>query len=125
MKKVILVVSLLIGICSAALAEEPQNYAQVSLSGPGSGKTPPSRDQYITLVVDGANITYEGTVVPSHDVVPFVNGLLKEKHVSIIGIYVRTGSKYGDVIRAVDALRETTAKNISVSMVEIAPGREP
>jgi len=33
--------------------------------------------------------------------------------------------KYGDLVRAIDVLRQTDAKNIGVSMKELPAGREP
>jgi hypothetical protein len=54
-----------------------------------------------------------------------VNKLLSVRDVSYIGVYTREGTKYGDVVRALDILRSTKAKNISLSMVELPLGREP
>ena len=54
-----------------------------------------------------------------------MNGLLAEKKATYVGIYVRVGSKYGDVMRAVDLLRKSTARNIGVSSIEISGNREP
>ena len=39
--------------------------------------------------------------------------------------YAREGIKYGDLVKAIDALRKTDAKDIAVSTVELAMGREP
>lgn len=55
--------------------------------------------------------------------VEYVNTLLKTKDVSYIGVYTREGVKYGDVVRAVDVLRKTNAKNIGISMTELPAGR--
>jgi biopolymer transport protein ExbD len=114
-----------IGLCSGLLAEERREYPQVSLCGPGGSKTPISRDDYIVLVVEGPTLSYEANPIPGADVVEFVNHLLQVKKVSYIGVYPREGTKYGDVVHAVDLLRGTSAKNIGVSMKELPLGREP
>lgn len=77
------------------------------------------------MVVEGDSLSYDGNPIPSADVVHYVNKLLDVKKVSYIGVYSREDTKYGDVIKAIDVLRGTTAKNISVSMVELTPGRVP
>jgi biopolymer transport protein ExbD len=114
-----------IGLCADVLAAEKQEYPQVSLCGSGGAKSPTSPDQFITLVVDGPVISYDGSPIPINGVVDYVNVLLKTKDVSYIGVYTRVGTKYGDVIRAIDLLRGTKAKNIGLSMTEIPVGREP
>jgi hypothetical protein len=63
--------------------------------------------------------------VPDDGLVEYVNNVLKVKGVSYLAVYVREGVKYGDVMKAIDALRKTTAKDIGVSTVELANGREP
>ena len=125
MKHRILLAVLAVGLGSALLADEPRSYAAVSLCGPGGGANPIKRSEYIVLVVEGPNLFFETTPVPSGRVVEYVNTLLKAKGVSYIGVYAREGTKYGEVIHAVDQLRATDAKNIGVSMTELPFGREP
>ena len=55
----------------------------------------------------------------------YVNETLKSKNASFLGIHIRQGIKFGDVVKALDELRKTDAKSIGVSMVELAPGKEP
>ena len=114
-----------IGLCADVLAEEKRAYPQISFCGPGAGKTPVSRADFIILVVEGPTISYEASPIASTTVVEYVNNLLKIKNVSYLGVYIREGTKYGDVVRAIDTLRLTDAKNVGVSMVEIPVGREP
>ena len=121
----ILLAVLAVGFGTAVLAGENRDYPKISLVGPGGGANPISRDQFITLVVEGPFISYEKTQIPSAGVIDYVNDLLKTKGVSYIGVYTREGVKYGDVIRTVDILRQTNAKNIGVSMIELPVGREP
>ena len=75
-----------------------------------------SRDQFVTLVIDGPVLMYESTPIPNDEVVAYVNKLLQMKGVAYIGLYIRDGTTYGDVIRAVDTLRKTNTKSIGVSV---------
>jgi biopolymer transport protein ExbD len=125
MKHRILLAVLAVGLGSALFADESRTYAAVSLCGPGGGTNPIKRSEYIVLVVEGPNLFFETTPVPSGHVVEYVNNLLTAKNVSYIGVYAREGTKYGEVINAIDQLRATNAKNIGVSMTELPFGREP
>ena len=77
------------------------------------------------MVIEGPHISYETNQIPGTEVVEYVNKLLEVKNVSYIGVYTREGTKYGDVVRALDVLRGTKAKNIGLSMTELPLGREP
>ena len=114
-----------LGLCSDVLAEVRQDYARISLCGPSGGKTSKNPSEFIILVIDGATVSYEAYPIPTGEVVEFVNNLLTAKEVSYIGVYAREGTKFGDVVRAMDALRKTRATNIGLSMTQIALGREP
>lgn len=118
---------LLVVFCAASFvrAEGNSDYARISFIGAGKGKTAPDRDAFVILVVEGPYITYEKNRVPADGLVEYVNNVLKLKGVSYLAVYVREGVKYGDVMKAVDTLRKTTAKDIGVSTVELANGREP
>ena len=110
----------------AARAQGSGEFASVSVTYPGkpTGHTL-TKDEFVSLVVDGPTICHEGSAIPMEQVVSLVNGLLAEKKATYVGIYVRVGSKYGDVMRAVDLLRKTNARNIGVSSLEISGNREP
>jgi biopolymer transport protein ExbD len=125
MKYRILMALLAIGLCSDGLAQANGEFPRIGLVGAGAGKTPVSRDQFIILVVEGPYLSYEKNQIPDGGVVEYVNTLLKTKDVSYIGVYTREGVKYGDVVRAVDVLRKTNAKNIGISMTELPAGRNP
>jgi hypothetical protein len=114
-----------IGLGADVPAAEKRDYPQISLVGPGAGKNPVSRDQFVILVIEGPYISSDAKPIESAGVVDYVNTLLKIKNVSYLGVYMREGAKYGDLVRALDLLRKTNAKNIGVSMVEIPAGREP
>jgi biopolymer transport protein ExbD len=106
-------------------AEEKSDHPRISFVGPGAGTTSISRDQFVLLVVEGAFLSHEQTPIADAGAVEFINTLLKTKNVSYVGVYTRQGAKYGDVIRAVDLLRKTNAKEIGVSLMELPPGRQP
>jgi hypothetical protein len=125
MKYHIFIAFVAIGLCASLIAGEKTDYPRISLVGPGSGKSPINRDQFVMLVVEGPYISFEKNPIPANGVVEYVNKLLKVKGVSYLGIYTRKGIKYGDLIRAIDVLRKTDARDIGVSMVEIPDGREP
>ena len=125
MTKRLMIAALELGLCTGLLAEEKQEYAQISLCGLSGGKTTKNPSEFVTLVVEGSILFHDGTAIPSVGVVDAVNTLLKAKDTTYIGIYVREDTKYGDVVRALDALRKTNAKNIGVCMAELAYGRDP
>jgi biopolymer transport protein ExbD len=114
-----------IGLCSEILAVEKPDYPNISMVGPSHSKNPVNRDEYVIPVVEGPFISYEGQRIPSTGVVDYVNSLLKVKHASSIGVHAREGVRYGDLVRALDLLRATNARDIGVSLVELPLGREP
>ena len=111
--------------CAAAPAQAADDYAKVSVTYPGKSGHTLGKSEFVSLVVDGPTICYEGSAIPTDEVVSLVNGLLRDKKATLIGVFVRAGSKYGDVMRAVDLLRKTNACNIGVSSMEISGNREP
>jgi biopolymer transport protein ExbD len=121
----ILIAVVAIGLGADGLAAEKTDLARVSFSLPSQSKNPTPPGEVVFLVVEGATLSHDASPVPEADVVNYVNKLLEIKKASYIGVYSREGAKYGDVIKAIDALRGTNAKNISVSMVELARGRQP
>lgn len=125
MKKTILFAILALGFASHALASDKTDYPPISFVVPGVGSTPVDKTQFLTLVVEAGFITHSGTPIPSDGVVAYVNHALKAQGASFLGVHIRTGIKFADVVRALDELRKTDAKNIGVSMVELPLGREP
>jgi biopolymer transport protein ExbD len=121
----ILLAVVAIGLGADGLAAEKTDHPRVSFSLPSQNPNPTPREQVVFLVVEGATLSHDTSPILDADVVNYVNKLLEIKNASYIGIYSREGTKYGDVIKAIDALRGTNAKNISVSMVELARGRQP
>ena len=122
----LLIAAFALGFCAELFAVGQSDYPRISFSSPGTSSKPPrSRDEFIFLVVEGSSLSYDGNPVRTADAVDYVNKLLETKKVTDIAIYVREGSKYGDLIQALDVLRGTQAKNIGVNMVELQAGRTP
>lgn len=120
----ILILVLVIGLGARLQASESPEYPHIALVGPGGGRNPINANEYITIVVEGPYLSCEGTQIPDATAVDYINKLLKTKGVTYIGVYPREGIKYGDLVRAIDILRRTEAKNVGVSMLELKIGRE-
>ncbi len=116
---------LVLGLVTTASAAARKDPPQISMVAPSSGKSTVNRDQLVLLVIEGPFLSHEQKPVADAGVVEFVNGLLKAKGGSYLGVYIREGVKYGDVVRALDTLSLTEAKNIGVSLMELPAGREP
>lgn len=125
MKSRLLIALFAIGLCADALAEGRKDHPQIAMVAPSSGNAPVDRDRLVLLVVEGPFISHEQTPIQADRVVSYVNELLRIKGVSYVGVYSREGVKYGDVVRALDTLSLTNAKNIGVSMLELPIGKEP
>jgi len=105
-------------------ASDDLDYSRITFVGAGKGKAM-DRDQFVTLVVEGPFVSFDKSRIPDDALVPYVNRLLKDKGVSYLAVYAREGIKFGDLVKAIDALRKTAAKDIGVSTIELAVGREP
>jgi hypothetical protein len=113
-----------IGLSSSLVAEQRREYAEVSFCVPGGSKHPIARDQFVTLIIDGPVLMYESNAIPDAEVVSYVNELLQGKNVSYLGVYIREGTTYGDVIRTIDTLRKTNTKSIGVSVSSVPVSRK-
>jgi biopolymer transport protein ExbD len=125
MKSRLFIAVLAVVLCSDLLAAEQRKFAEVTLCGAGGNTTHISQKEFVILVVQGPDLFFDKKPIPAAQVVDFVNGLLKANNLSYIGLYAREGTKYGEVVRAIDTLRATDAKNIGLSMTELPIGREP
>jgi len=124
MKRLIPTTVLAVGLCADGLAAAKSDTAPYSLCAPGSSKNPVPKNEVLVLVIEGPMLSYDAKPITATGVVETVDDLLKANQASYIGVYTREGIKYGDVVRALDVLRQTTAKNIGVSMSELPAGRE-
>ena len=99
----------LIGTASLA-AESPS----VVLSYPGA-KSAVAKSDVVTVVVDKGVYTVDGTLVPEANLVPYVNGLLRDKPSGLVCVYVRENATLGEVVHSVDQLRTTHATTVALS----------
>lgn len=125
MKRTLLLAMIAIGLGAELLAVEKKDLPQISFVLPSNSGSAVSRDQFVTVVVEQGFISHEEKPIAPEAVVAYVDNALKTQNASYIGVYIREGIKYGDVVRALDVLRQTTAKSIGVSMIELAAGRKP
>lgn len=125
MNKIILSGILAFGLCAGAFAADKKDYPPISLVGPGSKGSGIPRDQFVVLVVESGFISHEKNPIPGDSVVTYVDNALKAQNASYIAVHIREGIKYGDVVRALDTLRQTAAASIGVSMIELPVGRDP
>lgn len=124
MKKHILLVVLASGLGANLFAEEKKSYPPISFVVPGTSNSPASRDEFIFLVIEGAFISHENKPIPPDGIVAYVDTAMQAQGASYIGVHIREGVRYGEVVRALDTLRHTSAKSIGVNMVELPVGRE-
>ena len=117
----------LLGIClfAGALAAERAAHPPISFVLPGSGSSTVDRTQFLIVVVEPGFLSHENTPLPSDSVIAYINNALKAQGASYLGIHVRQGVRFGDLVRALDELRKTDAKSVGVSMSELPVGRDP
>lgn len=116
---------LFLALLADLVAADRNDYPQISFVVPGNSSSSVSRDQYLILVVEPGFISHAGEPISSEDLVAYVDTALKAQNASYIGVHIREGVRYGEVVKALDALRKTTTKSIGVSMAELPVGREP
>jgi biopolymer transport protein ExbD len=114
-----------VALYSSVLAEGERESPRVSLCNAAGFCVPPLKDNFVLLVLEDGVLHYEKKPIPNAEVTSYVNGLLKYKKALYVGVYVREGTKFGDVVRAVDLLKGTDAQHIGVSINEIPNNREP
>lgn len=122
MKPRIVMVLLALGLCTGGYASGNTDLARISFVKPGVGVRSNEPSPHVKLVVEGAFVSHDKTPLPAEVLIEHVDKLLKANNASSLAIYVREGTKYGDVVRALDTLRKTAAKDIGVSTVEIPTG---
>ena len=124
MKKHILLAILALGSLADVFAKTGKEYPPISFVVPGTSSSSVNRDEFVFLVVEGEFISHENKPIPHDGVAEYVDTALKAQGASFIGVHIREGAKYGQVVRALDALRQTSAKSIGVNMAELPVGRE-
>jgi hypothetical protein len=125
MKKTILFILLALGVSAKVIAASSPEYPPITFVAPGAGSSNVDKSKFIILVVEPGFLSHNGIPIPQGGVVAYVNSTLKAQGATFLGIHIRQGIKFGDVLKALDELRKTDTKSIGVSMVELAPGKEP
>jgi biopolymer transport protein ExbD len=124
MTKYIILPLLVLAVGANAFADGRKDYPPIALVVPGGSGSSTSPDQVIFLVIEGPFVSHEKRPVPSDEVIAYVDTALRAQGASYVGVHIREGVRYGDVVRALDALRLTSAKSISVSLAELPIGRD-
>lgn len=122
MKTRLVMVLLALGLSASAYASGNTDLGRISFVKPGAGVRTSEPSPHVKLVVEGAFVSHDKTPLPAEVLIEHVDKLLKANNATSLAIYVREGTKYGDVVRALDTLRKTAAKDIGVSTVEIPAG---
>lgn len=124
MKRCLVIAAVALVLSGTGLAQSRAGYPEISFVGPSSGRPTLTKDQLVTLVIEGPFVSHEKAPIAPDIIVGYVNDALKSKGVSAVGVHIREGVKYGDVVRVLDTLSQTDARSIGVSMVELAAGRD-
>jgi biopolymer transport protein ExbD len=125
MKKSILLLIFTLSLSAQGFAASDADYPPISFVGPGKAGSSVDKTQFLVLVVEQGFVSHNSTPIPQGGVINYINSTLKAQGASFLGVHIRQGIKFGDVVKALDELRKTNAKSIAVSMVELAPGKEP
>ncbi len=114
---------LALGLGTAAHAAT--DHARIAFVKPGVAKgVVMDSSQYVKLVIEGPFVSHDKIPVSDEGLIDYVDKILKSSGATYLAIYVREGIKFGDVVRTLDSLRKTSAKDIAVNTVEIALGRD-
>ena len=91
---------------------------------PSAGTSAVSKDQFLVVVIESAQISHHGVPISADGLVDYLNETMSAENTVYLAVHIREGVTYGDVVHSLDALRKTTAKSIAVSMKELPIGRE-
>jgi biopolymer transport protein ExbD len=108
-------------IATVSVAGEP---ARVVLAYPGQSTTT-DRSEIVSVVLDHSAIFLDEKPVSPDELVSAVDLELKGKSLGVVCVYVRPDTKYGDVIRCVDQLRQSTAATVALFPAELPYGKNP
>ncbi len=125
MKRFIVSVVISIGLISGAFGQSQRDaYPPVSLVVPSSGSAKTNDNKFVVLVIESEHISYEGVPISAEGLVAYLNSTMSTEEAPYLAVHIREGMTYGDFVNAVDALRKTKTKSISISMKEVPLGRE-
>lgn len=125
MKKFMISAVISIGLISGAFAQSQRDtHPPVSLVVPSSGSTKTNENKFVVLVIESAYISHEGAPISDEGLVAYLNATMSTEEAPYLAVHIREGVTYGDFVNAVDALRKTETKSISISLKEVPLGRE-
>ena len=125
MKRCIVGVVVSIGLISGAFTQSQRDvYPPVSLVVPSSGSAKVSPDKFVVLVIEPQQISHDGAPISADGLVAYLNATMSTEEAPYRAVHIREGITYGDFVNAVDTLRKTNTKSISISLREVHLGRE-
>jgi biopolymer transport protein ExbD len=125
MKKFMVSVIISIGLISGAFAQSQRDtHPPISLMAPSSGSTQTNESKFVVLVIESAHISHEGAPISAEGLVAYLNATMSTEEAPYLAVHIREGITYGDFVNAVDVLRKTNTKSISISLKEVPRGRE-
>lgn len=91
---------------------------------PSSGTSTVSDSKFVVLVVESAHISHDGVPISAEGLIAYLNTTMSAEEAPYLAVHIREGVTYGDFVTAIDALRKTETKSISISLKEVPLGRE-
>lgn len=91
---------------------------------PSSGTSTVSENKFVVLVIESAYISHEGAPISAEGLIAYLNTTMSAEEAPYLAVHIREGVTYGDFVNAIDALRKTETKSISISLKEVPLGRE-
>ena len=125
MKRFIVGVVVSIRLIFGAVAQSQRDvYSPVSLVVPSSGFAKISPYKYVVLVIESKHISHDGAPISADGLVAYLNATMSTEEAPYLAVHIREGITYGVFVNAVDTLRKTNTKSISISLREVPLGRE-
>ncbi|GAB5562501.1 MAG: hypothetical protein SynsKO_41480 [Synoicihabitans sp.] len=125
MKRIIIAAMLTLGISTGVFAQQKRvTHPPVSLVVPTPSATSASEHKFVVLVVESTHISHDGAPISAAGLVEYLNTTMSAEDAPNLAVHLREGITYGDFVNAVDVLRKTNTKSISISLKEVPLGRE-
>lgn len=125
MKRFTLGVLLALGVSVGVFAQQSRStFPPISLVVPSSGQSTANKDQFVILVIESAHISHDGVPISADGLVAYLNTTMSTEDAPYLAVHIREGVTYGDFVSAIDELRKTKTRSISISMKEVPIGRE-
>ena len=125
MKRFIISAVLSLGVSSPVFGQQGRvTHPPVSMVVPSSGTATFGENKFVVLVIESAHISHEGVPLSVEGLIAYLNTTMSAEEAPYLAVHVREGVTYGDFVNAIDALRKTETKSISISVKEVPLGRE-